>query len=241
MKLSNLLFIFFLIFNSSFCQMPNIDFIKIEGKTFTMGGNKDCNEQPVHQVTLKSFYISKFEITVGQYRAYCETQGRKMPQQPEWSKSDNWPVVTVSWKDASEFAEWIGARLPTEAEWEFAARGGKNSSQFTMYSGSNDADSVSWNSENSNKAAHAVGMKKPNGYGLYDMNGNVQEWCNDWYSSSYYKISPLKYPVGPDSGFHRVVRGGSWFTQHKYLYVALRYNIGPGYRYDDLGFRIVRK
>lgn len=235
-----LIVLFSLIINSSLCQRPVMDFIKIDATSFSMGGYIECNEQPVHQVILKGYSISKYEVTVAQYRAYCEATNRRMPHQPGWSKGDNWPVVMVSWKEASDFADWMGGRLPTEAEWEYAARGEKDIKLFTIFSGSDTAGIVSWNGDNSDNAAHAAGTKRPNGFGLYDMNGNVQEWCSDWYSGSYYKISPAENPAGPVSGFHRVVRGGSWFTKPKNLYVALRYNIGPGYRYDDLGFRVVK-
>lgn len=237
---SGFLFLVFFDLYSVYAQSLIIDWVNVLGGRFMMGNRMgDDNEQPIHAVTLNDFQISKYEITVGQYRTFCERTGRKMPAQPHWSLDETWPVVYVSWTEASEFARWAGGRLPTEAEWEYAARGGQKSGQFT-YSGSNQADSVAWLVTNNGEQAHRVGSKHPNEVGIYDMSGNVWEWCSDWYSSSYYKVSPSANPTGPAAGFHRIARGGGWYNKPRNSYSTLRFSIGPGYRYDDLGFRIVK-
>jgi sulfatase modifying factor 1 len=178
--------------------------------TFQMGstsGNSD--EQPVHTVTVDPFYIDKYETTVAQYRAFCTATGRSMPPAPPWGWSEDNPIVFVSWFDATDYAQWAGKRLPTEAEWEYAARGGSLSKGYT-YSGSNTVGDVAWYHGNSGARTQAVGTKTPNELGLYDMTGNVDEWCSDWYSNTYYSVSPSVNPPGPSSGVYRVLRGGAY-------------------------------
>lgn len=186
------------------------DMVWVEGGTFTMGSNDgEINEKPTHQVTLSGFYISKYEVTQELWQAVMDAN-------PSEFKGDSRrPVENVSWYDCQEFINKLNHktgkafRLPTEAEWEFAARGGNQSCGY-YYSGSNDRDAVAWyRGENSHlNSTYCVGKKSPNELGLYDMSGNVYEWCQDWYGS--YSSEPQTNPSGPSSGTRRVLRGGCW-------------------------------
>lgn len=195
-------------------------------------------ERPEHSVTLKSFYIDKYEVTVAQYRSFCEATKRQMPKAPRWGWNDTDPIVNVSWKDATAYSKWSGKRLPTEAEWEFAARGGIQSKGF-KYSGSDNIDEVAWYQKNSKKMTHPVGTKMPNEIGIYDMTGNAFEWCADKYSGDYYKLSPKENPQGPDLGNDRVLRGGSYNEDSDICRVTSRNSRRPGAAVSRYGFRCV--
>ena len=215
--------------------------VYVSGGTFTMGATSEQgsdawdNEKPAHSVTLSGYYIGKYEVTQKLWKAV-------MGSNPSNFKGDNLPVENVSWNDVQEFLRKLNAmtgkryRLPTEAEWEFAARGG-NSSRGYKYSGSNSLGSVAWCKDNSGSRTHAVGTKSPNELGIYDMSGNVREWCQDWYRDSYYGSSPRNNPRGPNSGSNRVFRGGGWFHNARICRVSLRNYSPPDYR-SDLGFRL---
>lgn len=206
------------------------DMVWVEGGTFTMGATAEQGDfliwpAPTHKVTLSGYYISKYEVTqelwevvMGNNPSYCIGDARR-------------PVESVSWEDCQKFIQKLNKltgksfRLPTEAEWEYAARGG-NKSRGYRYSGGNNLDSVAWTYfgtyypngmgnapeiiKNSGGTSHPVGQKVPNELGLYDMSGNVEEWCQDWFDNDYYDSSPSVNPSGPDSGTYRVQRGGSW-------------------------------
>lgn len=224
------------------------DFVHVEGGTFTMGdewGQSNEDQRPTHVVTLKSFDISQTEVTVAQYRHYCKATGAAMPKAPIWGWQNNHPIVNVSWQDAMNFANWLSdtlnetVRLPYEAEWEYAARGG-NKSKGYKYSGTNSITDVSWYDANANNKTNPVAGKKANALGLYDMSGNAWEWCMDTYGADYYTNSPKNTPKGPTQGDARVIRGGSWNLNATFSTVAYRYgSTFDGELYDYFGFRVV--
>jgi formylglycine-generating enzyme required for sulfatase activity len=196
----------------------------------------DCNswEKPVHEVTLSSFSIGKYEVTQAQWEAL-------MGSNPSSFKGNNLPVENVSWDDVQEFIERLNAatgkryRLPTEAEWEYAAQGG-NKSRGYEYSGSNSVEDVAWMVDNSGDATHPVGTRKANELGIYDMSGNVFEWCHDRYDD--YPSSAQNNPVGASSGSSRVRRGGGWSGSAGYCRVASRGGDSPDFSGRLLGFRL---
>ena len=169
-----------------------------------------------------------------------------MPEAPSGGWQDSYPIINVTHYDAVAYCNWLGEkfggdwRLPTEAEWEYAAKGGNKSYGYT-YSGSNDLETVGWFANNAGGQTNSVGRKKPNELGIYDMSGNVREWCSDWYRADYYVSSPSSNPRGPSSGSNvqRVVRGGGWGCGPAYCRVANRFSSSPVYRYAGNGFRVV--
>ena len=191
--------------------LPFLDMALIPAGGFFMGSpdrEGGADESPRREVYLDAFCIDKREVTLADYKAFSASYGRPMPEQPLWSGS-TYPVVSVDWDDASAYCEWAGKRLPTEAEWEKAARGGA----VTRYSFGDDESKLeeyAWYHANSGGQSHPVGLKRPNQYGVYDMAGNVWEWTADRYGINYYKAAPSENPKGPGSGPQRVLRGGSW-------------------------------
>ncbi|MCF7858227.1 MAG: SUMF1/EgtB/PvdO family nonheme iron enzyme [Candidatus Cloacimonetes bacterium] len=228
--------------------------IFVNGGTFQMGSNEENDEKPIHSVTVSDFYIGKYEVTQKEWKAV-------MGSNPSNWKGDNLPVETVSWYDAVEFCnkksekEGLqkcysgsgknitcdfsknGYRLPTEVEWEYAARGG-NKSKGYKYSGSNNIGDVAWYNSNSGSKTHQVGTKQANELGIYDMSGNVWEWCWDWYGN--YSSNSQTNPKGADSGSYRILRGGSWTGSGSGCRVANRVHSGPGDGYSYRGFRFLR-
>ncbi len=213
----------------------------VEGGIFRMGCTPEqgieCGpgEKPVHQVRIDDYYIGAFEVTQAQWMAV-------MGSNPSYHKNcDQCPVEQVSWRDVQEFLEKLNAltgknyRLPTEAEWEYAARGGNRSKGY-KYSGSHNIEEVAWYGDNSGDRTHAVGQKKANELGLYDMSGNVWEWCSDWYGE--YSSSSQTNPQGPSGDSYRVFRGGSWHFTASGCRVADRSNLTPDYRSHNIGFRV---
>ena len=171
-----------------------------------------------------------------------DKDGSKSWRSPGFSQDDNQPAVCVSWNDTQAFNDWLSRkggksyRLPTEAEWEYAAR---SDGKREKYAGGDDLDRVAWYSSNSGSKTHSVGTKAPNGLGLFDMSGNVWEWCQDWYGEKYYSESPRDNPRGPSSGQYRVLRGGAWSTTPQDVRAAIRYRGVPAYRSDsNYGFRL---
>lgn len=221
----------------------SFDMVKIEAGSFVMGctseQGSDCNsvDRPYHRVTItQDYYIGKFEVTQELYEAV-------MGVNPSTWKSFDRPVEKVSWEDAQEFCAELSRMtgrkfsLPTEAEWEYAARGGRKASG-SKYSGSSSVNNVAWYGDNSGGQTHPVGRLRPNELGIYDMSGNVYEWCQDW-SGSYSSTSQTD-PIGPESGSYRVLRGGSWCLSASFCRVAARNDGTPGFRGDNTyGFRVV--
>ena len=209
--------------------------VYVSGGTFIMGGDDSSDQMPTHSVTLSSYYICKYEVTQALWRAV-------MGSNPSNFKGDNLPVEWVSWNDCQTFINRLNSytgrnfRLPTEAEWEFAARGG-NYSRHYKYSGSNYISDVAWYCDNSGNRTHPVGIKQANELGLYDMSGNVWEWCSDWYGS--YSSYSQSNPTGATSGFGRVERGGNWCGLARYCCSSHRSYYAPGNSFDDLGLRLV--
>ena len=212
----------------------------VSGGTFTMGATSEMtepwdDEKTTHQVTLSSYYIGETEVTQALWKAV-------MGSNPSYFKGDNLPVETVSWNDCQTFISKLNSltgkrfRLPTEAEWEFAARGG-NQSRHTQYSGSSRIDDVAWYESNSDNKTHPVKTKQPNELGIYDMTGNVWEWCQDWYGS--YNSYAQTNPTGASSGSDRVGRGGCWIRSPRRCRSSFRGGYAPEDSNLILGLRLV--
>ena len=219
----------------------SIEMVRVEAGTFTMGATPEMEnplyeEKPAHQVTLTNdYYIGKYEVTQALWKAV-------MGNNPSNFKGDNLPVEQVSWDDCQEFLSKLNSitgktfRLPTEAEWEYAARGG-NKSRGYQYSGSNNLSDVAWNINNSGSKTHAVGSKQANELGIYDMTGNVWEWCQDWYGK--YSSSSKTNPTGANRGSKRVARGGSWIFNLLACRSSYRGYGSPDNRLNYVGLRLV--
>src|SRR5687768_1294931 len=257
--------------------------VLVKGGTFVMGSHDGFQyEGPPHKVTVKSFWMDRYEVTVNDFARFIKSTGYKTEAEKfgwagvfdvkagEWKKMDgaNWrhpdgpnmtapanePVTQVSWNDATAYAKWAKKRLPTEAEWEYAANGGQSGKKYA------------WGDELRPRGQYAanwwqgtfperntvgdgflgrapVGKFAPNGYGLYDLSGNVWEWCADWFDKTYYARSPSLNPSGPPKGEERAIRGGSWMCSENYCAgyrVAARSHTGPDSGLNNLGFRCVR-
>ena len=218
-----------------------LKYVWIPPGSFQMGcspGDAECGdvEKPAHQVTItKGFWMGQTEVTVAAYRRFAGSTGAQMPPAPNfnegWSNQDM-PIVNVSWNAATAFCGWAGGRLPTEAEWEYAARAGSMGERY------GPLDEVAWYWNNGGGKTHEVALKRPNAWNLYDTLGNVWEWVNDWFDPNYYQHSPSQDPPGPASGESRILRGGSLVVDPGDVRVSFRFKDYPGGMYDGVyGFR----
>ncbi|UCC77739.1 MAG: formylglycine-generating enzyme family protein [Anaerolineales bacterium] len=244
-------------------EKAGIELVYVPAGEFTMGSSADDtmakgDEKPAHAVFVDGYWIGQTAVTNAQYRRFMEAGGYSKGEywteagrgwlaqsgaagpddNPEPFDLPNHPQVGVNWFEAAAFAKWAGGRLPTEAEWEYAARGGPLTKGH-RYAGSDDANGVAWYEGNAGYGTHPVGQKRPNELGLYDMSGNVWEWCADRYEAAYYAESPRENPQGAASGGSRVWRGGSWLDDGGAVRCATRGWFDSYYRYYHLGFRLV--
>jgi formylglycine-generating enzyme len=255
------------------------EMVLVQGGTFMMGCAAELkatcgvNLKPPQPVTLRSFKIGKYLVTVADFETFINATGYKTDAEKQGSTSlwngkqwivgqgVNWrnnaagkaytgdekkkfPVVYVSYNDAQAYCRWLSlvtgknCRLPTEAEWEYAARGG-NKSHGYRYAGSDDIDKVAWYMGNSQQTTHAVGLKQPNELGLYDMTGNVWEWCSDWFGKDYV-TTPADNPQGPATGSAKALRGGSWRNFEELAFPSVSVGNPPAYQGNFIGFRVVQ-
>jgi len=219
-----------------------IELVFVKGGCFQMGdvfGDGAADERPAHEVCVDDFSLGRYEVTQGQWKAVMGGNPSSFQQGSEY------PVEGVSWNDAQIFIRELNRRtgktyrLPTEAEWEYAARSGGRKEKWAGANDSKDLDALSWNRANADTKSHAAGTKRPNGLGIHDMSGNLWEWVADWYSAEYYKKSPRQNPPGPARGKERVQRGGCWFNEDFYLRTMVRLHNPPDLRDYDIGFRVL--
>lgn len=206
-----------------------IEFVLIPSGTFKMGSSYGQeNEKPIHKVTVDDFLISKYEITQLIWQ-------KIMKENPSYFKDKHKPVERISWNDVQKFCEKTSLRLPTEAEWEYAYRAGTTS---LYYWGTQDAKEYAWYWDNSSRTTHRVGSKKPNAFGLFDMSGNVMEWCSDIYEE--YTSADVTNPKGAEKGFDHILRGGSWYSDIKECRSAYRLRKPPRHFKFNVGFRVCK-
>ncbi len=227
-------------------QTTGMEFVSVKGGCFEMGdlfGDGEDDEKPEHEVCVDDFYMGRYEVTQDQYRKITGNNPSKL-------KGGKLPVENMSWNDAQNFIHKLNNisgqnyRLPTEAEWEYAARSGGKLEKWAGTNNKSELERYAWYRGNK---THTVGQKEPNGLGLFDMSGNVWEWCSDWYDKNYYSLSPHNNPHGSSKGSGRVIRGGSAFSYAWNVRTADRFGYGPslrlryrpGYRYNNHGFRLL--
>jgi sulfatase modifying factor 1 len=217
------------------------EMILLPGGDFTMGKDGFGDYSPAHRVRVSPFHIDKHEVTNAEYQRFCEATGHALPffwgidRFCSGPAFPDHPVVGVSWQDAQDYAAWRGARLPTEAEWEYAARGGLEGKNYAQ---SDEFDSTLYAPTGEHPSP--VGSRPPNGFGLYDMTGNVCEWVQDCFGEDYYKTSPAENPTGPYGSGYRVIRGGGWHTGPWCSRVHARYSLKSNWLDFNVGFRCAR-
>ena len=213
----------------------------VKGGTYMMGSNNaNPNEKPAHKVVVNDFYIGIYEVTQAQWRAV-------MHNNPGVFVNEDGPEENISWDEVQEYINKLNKltgkkyRLPTEAEWEYAAKGGSKSIGY-LYSGSDDIKRIAWIKDNSSDMPHPVGQKQANELGIYDMSGNVWEWCSDWYDDVFYRrlYSRRPNPIGPKTGTFKIVRGGSWYSNEYCSRPTYRDGFIPGGKSTNIGFRLAR-
>jgi formylglycine-generating enzyme required for sulfatase activity len=213
-------------------------YVWIPAGTFTMGcsiGDEQCfsEEKPAHQVTIsKGFWMGQTEVTVEAYEKFAGITEDRLSSNNDAHGHDT-PVVNVTWDEAHYFCKWAGGRLPTEAEWEYAARAGSSTSRY------GELDEIAWYDKNSENTVHRAGQKRANQFGLFDMLGNAWEWVNDWYDGKYYARSPEVDPAGPETGQMHGLRGGSWLNNSKLVRASDRGRSLPELRFNYFGLRCV--
>jgi len=266
-KILSLIFILTLKGNLSFGQFIEtpIDsmLVYMEGGQLRMGNKHGENdENPSKRIKINSFFIGKYEVSNIEFVDFLNTKGNQYEGNSIWINTDgnwndlkcriyvkdsifkvevgfeNYPVNFVNWYAANAYCKWKGGRLPTEAEWEYAAKGGKIGKKYKSNKGFS-VDDFAWHKLNSESKWHQSGTKKPNDTGLYDILGNLWEWCNDYYKEDYYNFRPKNNPTGPTSGDYRVVRGGSWTNGPEMISTSNRNALNPNSNKINLGFRIV--
>ncbi|MEW6735612.1 MAG: formylglycine-generating enzyme family protein [Acidobacteriota bacterium] len=240
------------------------DMVSIPAGTFEMGSeNGQANETPVHGIKLSAFEISKYEITNYQFRTFIKATNYKTLAEREKKKftwetygergREKYPVVMVAWEDAMEYCQWLSKqtgetyRLPSEAQWEYAARGGSvgkaypwgDELEVSKANFAADSSRLSY-AEPVLEFIRPVGSYEPNSFGLYDVIGNVWEWCYDWYKDDYYDESPAQNPLGPEDGKLRITRGGGWGHSSLFCRVSLRKPTHPSFKSSSIGFRVVK-
>ena len=254
------------LFNLNFNRKSQIigeNSIFVEGGSFVMGctsNNSSFNKYPLHPVTISDFYISAYEVTNAEYcvflnenkincngsinnlkyilieKSECNIEFINKIFIPK-SGTDNKPVIEITWYGADAYCWWKRGRLPTEAEWEYAAKGGKLGRAY-KYAGSNNINEIAWFGENSDKQTHVVGLKEPNELGIYDMSGNVWEWCYDWYDNDFYIKCPQNNPVNNSVSNYKIVRGGSWLNYDLNCRNVSVDKLNPLFSYSYVGFRV---
>lgn len=261
-----IILIFFIFFTSTVSSQKEIKMVLVNGGSFEMGSESDLfkDETPKHTVTINSFYISQYEISFDDYSAFCNVAGYSEPYGMQ-----GFPAANIKWERAVMMCNWLsqrdgfdeaytikrkvkekifnvtcdfnsdGYRLPTEAEWEYAAKGGHRSKDY-LFSGSNSPYLVAWFSETYQGIEHKSGELLPNELGLYDMSGNIAEWCWDYYNELYYKNKAVDNPTGPDKGIKRVYRGGTRRDKMVNIELTRRSFLEQNKKNLYLGFRIVR-
>jgi formylglycine-generating enzyme len=227
-----------------------MEWVRIPAGSFFMGSptheaQRNSNEGPQRRVNIASFNLSKYEVTFQQYDLFCLETGRELPSDAGWGRG-NLPVINVSWEDAKAFATWIGGRLPTEAEWEYACRAGGTlpfgvDSCLDVNKANYDANFPYLHCSKGRSAAKTkpVGSYPPNPWGLFDCFGNAYEWCEDWLGSGYYAFGENENPKGPEDGFEKVLRGGGWYFRGRNCRAAARYSANPKEKSNSIGFRVV--
>lgn len=236
------------------------DMVFVEGGAFLMGDKS--TDYPSHLVELEGFFMDKHPVTNTKFAAFLNEYGTEKIKEGafagqaicfahKWGiekRHHSWqpvvgfeqhPMVWVTWYGAYEYARFHRLRLPTEAEWEYAAQAGNKRSDY-LYPGTNKLEKVAWYIKNAGEKTHPVAQKKANELGLYDMSGNVAEWCADWHEEDYYQKSSKRNPTGPERGSFKVIRGGSWTSEKEECQIVARKCLPPGFRFNNVGFRCVR-
>jgi formylglycine-generating enzyme len=241
-----LFFLLVLICESVFSQIPDDSMVLIPSGSFIMGKNTQSPSdwQPEHTVKINSFYMDKLEVTNKQYFEFCKATNNPLPF--FWGMKEfrsgpdfpDYPVVGVSYFEAEKYAKWASKRLPTEAEWEYACRGGLAGKNFPF---GDTIDSAKVNYGRKYKGIIKTGSLPPNGFGLYDITGNVWEWTSDFYSDDYYAVSPSENPGGPVRGRFKVIRGGSWHSGGMCVQTYYRNGLSPSWVDFAVGFRCVKE